>query len=158
MADERQLGGVKIVAPVNTVTTTTQANTTGTAAVRANSEVFLPIAVEWAPVWFYSALAWLGQSYRDGANTQRSFSNYLVGANVDPYQKLGSTRLFVIEFMRNEFFLSIAPDADSDAPLSGAIGTGAHTGSASCSICAVSRQVVEKIVRITCCSGRHMWW
>ena len=120
MADETQLGGVKIVAPVNTVTTTMQANTTGTAAVRANSEVFLPIAVEWAPVWFYSALAWLGQSYRDGVNTQRSFSNYLVGANVDPYQKLGSTRLFVIEFMRNEFFLSIAPDADSDAPLSGA--------------------------------------
>jgi hypothetical protein len=120
MADETQLGGVKIVVPVNTIATTTQSATTSTAQTRATSEVFLPIAVEWAPAWFYSALAWLGQSYRDASNAQRSFSNYLAGANVDPYQKLGSTRLFVIEFMRNEFFLSIAPDADSEAPLSGA--------------------------------------
>jgi hypothetical protein len=115
MADETQLGGVKIVVPVNTVNTTTQL----TATTRANGEVFLPIAIEWAPAWFYSALAWLGQSYRDASNTQRSFSNYLAGANVDPYRQLGSTRLFLIEFMRNEFFLSIAPDPDSEAPLSG---------------------------------------
>jgi hypothetical protein len=100
MADETQFGGVKIVVPVDTVTattTTTQANATSTGPTRATGEIFLPIAIEGAPAWFYSALAWLGQSYRDASNTQRSFSNYLAGANVDPYQKLGSTRLFVIE-------------------------------------------------------------
>ena len=119
MADDAQLGGVKIVVPVNTVTTTTQSSATSTVTTRANGEVFLPIAIEWAPAWFYSALAWLGQSYRNAANTQRSFSNYLAGANVDPYRQLGSTRLFLIEFLRDEFFLSIAPDIDSEAPLSG---------------------------------------
>ncbi|HZQ43465.1 MAG TPA: hypothetical protein VFA99_09440 [Acidobacteriaceae bacterium] len=125
MADETQVGGVKIVVPVDVATATptstvTEANATSTAAARARSGIFLPIAVEWAPAWFYSALAWLGKTYRDAANTQRSFSNYLAGANVDPYRQLGSTRLFVVWFERNEFFLSIAPDADSDAPLSGA--------------------------------------
>ena len=120
MTDETKLHGVNIVVPVDTITTTKQANITGTAPTRANSQIFLPIAVEWAPAWFYSALAMLGQTYRDASNAQRSFSNYLAGANVDPYQKLGSTRLFVIQFMRNEFFLSIAPDTDTDAPLSGA--------------------------------------
>jgi hypothetical protein len=120
MADQTQSGSVNIVVPVDTVATTTaQANTISPATTRAQGEVFLPIAIEWAPAWFYSALAWLGQSYGDASNTQRGFSNYLVGANVDPYRQLGSTRLFVIEFLRNEFFLSVAPDIATEAPLSG---------------------------------------
>ncbi|GLQ91517.1 beta strand repeat-containing protein [Dyella acidisoli] len=77
------------------------------------------IVLQWAPAWFYSALCWLGQSYFDASNTQRSFGTALVGANVDPYQRLGATRLFVIQSVRNEFLLSIAADIDSDAPLEG---------------------------------------
>ena len=115
MANDTPLGGVKIVIPITAVDTLIQPGTAGTTPARAAGQIFQPIAIEWAPAWFYSALAWLGQSYTDASNTQRSFNSYLAGANVDPYQQLGSTRLFVIQFMRNEFFLSIAPDVDSDA-------------------------------------------
>jgi hypothetical protein len=76
---------------------------------------FRPPFRKWAPAWFYSALSWLGQTYSDANNAEHAFGRYLVGSNVDPYQKLGTTRLFVIEFIRNEFFLSIAADSDSDA-------------------------------------------
>ena len=123
MADATQSGGVKIVVPVNTVgaiNTTSQASISSTATARVVGEGHGPVVLEWAPAWFYSALSWLGNTYRDASNSPRGFSNYLAGANVDPYRQLGSTRLFVIEYMRNEFFLSIASDIDSEAPLNGA--------------------------------------
>lgn len=72
---------------------------------------------EWAPAWFYSALNWLGKSYYDASFVRQSFSTYMVGSDVDPYAKLGSTRLFVISFLRESFWLSLATDVDSDAPL-----------------------------------------
>lgn len=87
--------------------------------IRSPGPIFRPILEQSAPAWFYSALSWLGQSYFDASNTQRGFTTYLAGADVDPYRELGSTRLFVIEALRGEFFLSIAPDADSDAQLGG---------------------------------------
>ena len=117
MADKTQLGGVKIVVPVDTVTltTTTPINTTITAPSRASSTEFLPVAVEWAPACLQRARL-IGADLPRRAGAEKLL---LAGANVDPYRQLGSTRLFVIQFMRNEFFLSIAPDTDSDAPLSG---------------------------------------
>jgi hypothetical protein len=113
MAAESTNNVVKIVVPIDTSTAAIAA------AAGVPGGIFSPRPRKWAPAWFYSALSWLGQSYRDATNTQRNFSIYLAGANVDPYRKLGSTRLFIIKYQRNEFFLSIAPDADSDAPLSG---------------------------------------
>lgn len=124
MADESENNVVKIVVPISTIaatatTSATPASPSATVSARAPGEIFKPRPREWAPAWFYSALSWLGRSYYDASNTQRSFSIYLAGSNVDPYQKLGSTRLFVIEFQRDEYFLSIAPDPESDAPLGG---------------------------------------
>jgi hypothetical protein len=113
MAAESNNNVVKIVVPIDASTAAITATTS------APGDIFRPRPRKWAPAWFYSALSWLGQSYSDASNTQRSFNIYLAGANVDPYRKLGSTRLFIIKYDRNEFFLSIAPDADSDAPLSG---------------------------------------
>jgi hypothetical protein len=118
--------GVGIVVPVGTLlgtaptSSTTQVNTISSSQTRIDPNIILfpPIFKKWAPAWFYSALTWLGKSYSDASNAKRAFSNYLVGSNVDPYQELGSTRLFVIQYLRNEFWLSIAPDLDSDAPLS----------------------------------------
>jgi hypothetical protein len=90
-------------------------NTAKLTATLPGRTIFGPPTRAWAPAWFYSALNWLGQSYYDTSNTERGFGNYLVGSNVDPYQQLGATRLFVIEFIREEFFLSLAPDGESDA-------------------------------------------
>ena len=44
--------------------------------------------VKRAPAWFYRALCWLGKSYFDAANSERGFSPYLIGADVDPYRRL----------------------------------------------------------------------
>ena len=72
----------------------------------------------WAPAWFYSALNWLGKSYKDAGNASQRFGLNLVGSDVDPYRQLGSTRLFVISMVRETMFrLSLAPDASSLAPL-----------------------------------------
>jgi len=119
MANHNQIAGVEIVVPVDRPVSTiaTDLNRTTNPALGLG-DIFRPFAIEWAPAWFYSALAWLGQTYVDASNTQRSFSKYLAGANVDPYRQLGSTRLFVIQLMRGEFFfLSIAQDIDSEASL-----------------------------------------
>jgi hypothetical protein len=73
-----------------------------------------------APAWFYSALAWLGQTFTDGALQQRAFATWLAGSDVDPYAALGSTRLFVVAKEGAQAFrLTVAPDASSSAPLSG---------------------------------------
>jgi hypothetical protein len=122
MASKTQQDVVKIVVPIDKQTETTvsnQAANLGKATLSTPVKIGLPIARAWAPAWFYSALSWLGQSYYDASNTQQAFNIFLAGANVDPYQRLGATRLFVIVFERDEFFLSIAPDVDSDAPLTG---------------------------------------
>jgi hypothetical protein len=74
---------------------------------------------EWAPAWFYSALNWLGKTYYDANHATQNFSNYMAGSDVDPYQDIGSTRLFLIVRVRDTFRLSIAPDTESLAPLSG---------------------------------------
>ena len=71
--------------------------------------------VEYAPAWFYSALNWLGQPYLDASSTEQAFGNYLFGSDVDPYAQLGSTRLFRIERIEDEFLLSIAADVNSTA-------------------------------------------
>jgi hypothetical protein len=122
MASKTQQDVVKIVVPLDKQTETAvsnQATNLGKATLRTPIKSGTPIARAWAPAWFYSALSWLGQSYYDASNTQQAFSIFLAGANVDPYRRLGATRLFVIVFERDEFFLSIAPDVDSDAPLTG---------------------------------------
>ena len=122
MASKTQEDAVKIVVPIDKQTETTvsnQATNLGKATLHTPIKIGTPIARAWAPAWFYSALSWLGQSYYDAANTQQTFNIFLAGANVDPYRRLGATRLFVIVFERDEFFLSIAPDVDSDAPLTG---------------------------------------
>jgi hypothetical protein len=74
---------------------------------------------QWAPAWFYSALYWLGERYVDANGAEQSFSPYLIGSDVDPYQQLGSTRLFVILGSSDGFFLSVAQDVNSTAPLEG---------------------------------------
>jgi len=74
---------------------------------------------QWAPAWFYSALNWLGKTYYDANHAAQSFNSYMAGSDVDPYQDIGSTRLFRIVRVRETFRLSIAPDADSLAPSSG---------------------------------------
>jgi hypothetical protein len=74
---------------------------------------------QWAPAWFYSALNWLDKSYYDASNVLQSFSSYMVGSEVDPYARIGSTRLFMI-FLFDDFFrLTLAADANSTAPMSG---------------------------------------
>ena len=73
-------------------------------------------AQQWAPAWFYSALNWLGKTYYDANNAAQIFNSYMAGSDVDPYAQIGSTRLFLIIRMGNEFSLSIAPDGDSTAP------------------------------------------
>ena len=102
-----------------TTSVSNQATNLGKATLSTPIKIGVPIARAWAPAWFYSALSWLGQSYYDASNTQQAFNIFLAGANVDPYRRLGATRLFVIVFERDEFLLSIAPDVDSDAPLTG---------------------------------------
>jgi hypothetical protein len=122
MASKTQQDVVKIVVPIDKQTETTVSNQVtnlGEATLRTPIKIGTPIAHEWAPAWFYSALSWLGQSYYDASNTQQGFNIFLAGANVDPYRRLGASRLFVIVYERREFFLSIAPDVDSEAPLTG---------------------------------------
>jgi hypothetical protein len=84
--------------------------------------IFRPIPINlpqvWAPAWFYSALNWLGKSYYDASNAERRFCSYLLGSDVDPYAKIGSTRLFMISIFRNAYRMSLAADATSAAPLS----------------------------------------
>lgn len=75
----------------------------------------------WAPAWFYSALNWLGKRYYDANDIHQSFSNVMAGSDVDPYQGLGATRLFLVIRMGAGFRLSIAPTADTVARSSGAI-------------------------------------
>jgi len=74
---------------------------------------------QWAPAWFYSALQWLGKPYYDAGNIQQTFNQYLAGSDVDPYARLGATRLFVITQEPAGFSLTLAEDAQSDAPTSG---------------------------------------
>ena len=120
MADETGIRPVKTVVPVDQVVGIAGSSATTTAAgsettFRPRPGGFRPIFRQWAPAWFYSALCWLGKGYTDAANTQRGFGTVLAGANVDPYRKLGATRLFVIQSLREEFRLTIAADVDSDA-------------------------------------------
>ena len=82
-------------------------------------DIPIELVEEWAPAWFYSALNWLGKSYQDANNSQQHFSPYMIGSDVDPYQQLGSTRLFIIERMDDEAFqMSVAADVSSTAPAS----------------------------------------
>ena len=55
-----------------------------------------PRVQQWAPAWFYSALNWLGKMYYDANNVAQIFSSYMAGSDVDPYEHIGSTRLFLI--------------------------------------------------------------
>lgn len=72
----------------------------------------------WAPAWFYSALTWLGRRYVDANNVEQRFNIFMAGSDVDPYQHIGSTRLFLVIRVGEGFRLSIAPDADSPASAS----------------------------------------
>ncbi|MFM0330068.1 RHS repeat domain-containing protein [Paraburkholderia strydomiana] len=123
MAGKTQQDVVKIVLPIVKQTETTvsahAANLVDKATLQIPIKNRMPVAHAWAPAWFYSALSWLGQSYYDASNTRQGFNVFLAGANVDPYRRLGATRLFVIAYEREEFFLSIAADVESDAPLTG---------------------------------------
>ena len=96
MTDNTRSDVVKIVVPIEKRANTSpsgQATNLGKATLRTPIEIGIPIARAWAPAWFYSALSWLGQSYYDASNTQQAFNIFLAGANVDPYQRLGATRL-----------------------------------------------------------------
>ena len=77
-----------------------------------------PRVQQWAPAWFYSALNWLGKTYYDANNVAQIFSSYMAGSDVDPYEHIGSTRLFLIVRIGEGFRLSVAPDANSIAPAS----------------------------------------
>ncbi len=81
----------------------------------AGQQVPILLPQQHAPAWFYSALNWLGKTYYDANNVLQSFNSYLVGSDVDPYEKIGSTRLFVVFRIRDSFRLSIAQDAVSIA-------------------------------------------
>ena len=89
MTDESENNVVKIVVPISTMaatatTSATPASPSATVSAQSPGEIFKPRPRQWAPAWFYSALSWLGRSYYDASNTQRSFSIYLAGSNVDP--------------------------------------------------------------------------
>jgi hypothetical protein len=79
---------------------------------------FVPLQ-QYAPAWFYSALNWLGATYTDANNNEQEFADYLIGSNVDPYQQLGSTRLFVIVHNADGYLLTTALSVNGVAPLSG---------------------------------------
>ncbi|WP_434667423.1 hypothetical protein P5W99_38965 [Paraburkholderia sp. A3BS-1L] len=121
MADESNDNVVKIVVPLDTIaagpTSATQSPSLGTVLGRAPDQIFKHLPRKWAPAWFYSALCWLGRSYTDASGSTGGFSQFLIGADVDPYRQLGATRLFVIEERDGQFGLSIAADRDSDASL-----------------------------------------
>jgi hypothetical protein len=78
-----------------------------------------PVRLQWAPAWFYSALGWLGKSYYDASNVLQRFNFYVAGSGVDPYARLGSTRLFLIYSEGDAFRLTLAQDASSAAPAAG---------------------------------------
>src|SRR5262249_22310870 len=67
----------------------------------------------WAPLWFYSALGWLRKVFYDRNNVRQQFGDWIVGSDVDPYQSLGSTRLFLIARVGAGFWLSVAADTRS---------------------------------------------
>ena len=98
----RSTSTVKIVLPSSI--SSTEASPINT--VFRSSPVLRP--QQFAPAWFYSALNWLGKSYYDASNVQQSFCNYLAGSDVDPYAKLGATRLFLITLVRETFWLTLA--------------------------------------------------
>lgn len=88
----------------------------GERLIRQRIPIHIPRPLPWAPAWFYSALNWLGKTYYDANNLEQSFNIFMAGSDVDPYQQIGSTRLFLIIRLPEGFRLSIAPDADSLAP------------------------------------------
>jgi hypothetical protein len=71
----------------------------------------------YAPAWFYSALNWLSATYLDANGNAQSFSDYLVGSDVDPYQQLGSTRLFVVARGGQGYVCSTATNVNGTAAL-----------------------------------------
>ena len=77
------------------------------------------VSQAWAPAWFYSALNWLGRSYDDANGAAQGFASFMAGSDVDPYQALGATRLFVIAHGRESYRLSLAADAHGDASTTG---------------------------------------
>jgi hypothetical protein len=82
--------------------------------------IFHPIE-HYAPAWFYSALNWLGSSFQDASGAQRTFADFMIGSDVDPYHSLGATRLFFIARVPGAGYeLSVAADTSSTAPLTGA--------------------------------------
>lgn len=78
-----------------------------------------PVDPRPAPAWFYSALSWLDGSYVDANGVAQSFCPYMAGSDVDPYERLGATRLFLIVKVNDIFQLTLAGDATSNAPLPG---------------------------------------
>ena len=78
-----------------------------------------PPLQQWAPAWFYSALNWLGKPYQDASNITQRFNLHMVGSDVDPYQGLGSTRLFLVFSEGDAFRLTFAADGNSVASTSG---------------------------------------
>jgi hypothetical protein len=73
----------------------------------------------WAPVWFYSALGFLNTEYIAADGSLESFGPVLGGSSVDPYVKLGATRLFLVIATDDTFTLTIASDLNSNAARGG---------------------------------------
>jgi len=72
----------------------------------------------YAPAWFYSALNWLGLSFQDASGAQRTFAGFMIGADVDPYHSLGTTRLFYVARVPGAGYeMSVAADTNSTASL-----------------------------------------
>lgn len=66
-----------------------------------------------------TALSWLGKTYYDASNGRQSFNSYMAGSDVDPYQSLGATRLFLIISTGNGFEMTLAENTSSNAPTTG---------------------------------------
>ncbi len=98
-------------------------NVTEAAATLRYPGIRFPLPVSgpqnFAPVWFYSALSWLGKTYYDASNGRQSFNSYMAGSDVDPYQSLGATRLFLIISTGNGFEMTLAQNTSSNAPTTG---------------------------------------
>ncbi len=111
----RSTSTVKIVLPSSISTTESSPINT----------IFRPSPIlrpqQFAPAWFYSALSWLGKSYYDASNVRQSFCNYLAGSDVDPYAKLGATRLFLVTLVGETFRLTLSGDVNSSAPATGGV-------------------------------------
>jgi hypothetical protein len=117
LVDFKSANGSKIALPAPN----DQVPGTGGQLIGRKFPVPIPLPQLWAPAWFYSALNWLGQTYVDANNVEQSFNIFMAGSDVDPYQHIGSTRLFLVIRLGEGFRLSVAPDADS--PASAAEGT-----------------------------------